>query len=371
MSRINFTTHRGDRAASPFVADTPNVPLHESLIPHLDRQLRSGMKPSRVELASGLPEHGPERAGHERRGHGRGGPGHGAHGAHRGHEAHRWGRPHGADDAPMAHREPRAPGRADRGQPLGSPVRPAPAPTNSLAPQPAPAPARSTAAQPAQAAQPAPARAPAPQPAPAVRAAASPGTPSPAPRPANVRSVEEAAASVVPKFMPVLRGDEAAKDAAILTQADFARAVDQTALDYGLNPQVFRAQLQVESGALTNDFRLAMKHEGDLDRAAENNTSIGIGQISRRFLDGREWSGGGPGNPRVGSQVVTTEQYMNSPTVQLRMAASNIAQRIADNGGLVRGLTYYVSGNAEPNANGQSYIAKINERLKDPAVVGV
>jgi hypothetical protein len=170
--------------------------------------------------------------------------------------------------------------------------------------------------------------------------------------------------------LPVIRGDEQAKDAQIKTQADFGKAVDATAKEYGLDPTAFRAQLQVESGAFSQGFQKAMHQEGDLDRAADNNTSIGLGQISRKYLDGREWSNGGPGNARVGGQVVTTAQYENSVTVQLRMAASNLAQRTADHGGLEQGLSYYVSGNADPsNASGASYIAKINAEMKDPAVV--
>src|SRR5207245_1718111 len=145
-----------------------------------------------------------------------------------------------------------------------------------------------------------------------------------------------------PTFKPVIRGDEEAKDKQIKTQEDFARAADQAARDYGIDPNAFRAQLQAESGAFTQDYKKAMKAEGDLDRKGDNNTSVGLGQISRKYLDNREWADGGPGNARVGKQTVTTEQYMNSPTVQLRMAASNLAQRIADHGGLAQGLAYYV-----------------------------
>jgi hypothetical protein len=138
-----------------------------------------------------------------------------------------------------------------------------------------------------------------------------------------------------------------------------------------LDPNRFRAQLQSESNAFKQDFRKSMQAEGDLDRASENNTSIGLGQISRKFLDGREWSDGGPGNARVGSQVVSTEQYLNSPTVQLRMAASNLTQRIADHGGLEQGLAYYVSGNADPsNSHAAQYLANIEQAMNDPAVIG-
>lgn len=184
----------------------------------------------------------------------------------------------------------------------------------------------------------------------------------------QVKSVDQAVVS--PKFMPVLRGDEKEKDAQIKSQADFGKAVDATAKEYGLDPNVFRAQLQVESGAFSQGYQKAMHQEGDLGRSSDNNTSIGLGQISRKYLDGREWSDGGPGNARVGHQVVTTEQYNNSPTIQLRMAASNLAQRIADHGGLQQGLAYYVSGNDNPNnPNAVSYIQKINAALQDPTVM--
>ena len=213
----------------------------------------------------------------------------------------------------------------------------------------------------------------APAPAPSVSA------PTAAPAPVSstlatpaAHSVKEAASHTQPRFMPVLRGDEQQKDSQIKTQADFGRAADEVAREYGLDPNLFRAQLQSESNAFKQDFRKAMQAEGDLDRAGENNTSIGLGQISRKFLDGREWSDGGPGNARVGSQVVGTDQYMNSPTVQLRMAASNLTQRIADHGGLEQGLAYYVSGNADPgNSHAAQYLANIEQAMNDPAVVGV
>lgn len=200
---------------------------------------------------------------------------------------------------------------------------------------------------------------------------AAPASPLPLSTPAAT-SVTEAASRTRPTFVPVLRGDEQQKDSQIRTQADFGRAADQVAREYGLDPNQFRAQLQAESSAFTQDFRKAMQAEGDLGRASENNTSIGLGQISRKFLDGREWSDGGPGNSRVGSQVVTTEQYMNSPTVQLRMAASNLAQRVADHGGLEQGLAYYVSGNPDPgNEHASKYLDNIDRAMNDPAVVGV
>jgi len=57
-------------------------------------------------------------------------------------------------------------------------------------------------------------------------------------------SVKEAASRTQPQFMPVLRGDEQQKDSQIKTQADFGRAADQVAREYGLDPNLFRAQLQ-------------------------------------------------------------------------------------------------------------------------------
>ena len=201
---------------------------------------------------------------------------------------------------------------------------------------------------------------------------AAPASPLPLSSTPAATSVREAAGRTQPAFMPVLRGDEQQKDSQIRTQADFGRAADQVAREYGLDPNLFRAQLQSESGAFTQDFRKAMQAEGDRDRASENNTSIGLGQISRKFLDGREWADGGPGNSRVGSQVVSTDQYMNSPTIQLRMAASNLAQRVADHGGLEQGLSYYVSGNPDPsNEHASKYLANIDRAMNDPAVVGV
>jgi hypothetical protein len=184
--------------------------------------------------------------------------------------------------------------------------------------------------------------------------------------------VQEAAERTKVQFKPVLRGDEQKKDAQIRTQEDFGRAADEVAREYGLDPNLFRAQLQSESAAFTQDFRKAMAAEGDLGRASENNTSIGLGQISRKFLDGREWADGASGNARVGGQVVSTEQYMNSPTIQLRMAASNLAQRVADHGGLQQGLAYYVSGNADPsNSHAAQYLSNIDRAMKDPKVTDI
>lgn len=170
------------------------------------------------------------------------------------------------------------------------------------------------------------------------------------------------------QFKPVLRGDEQQRDAKIQSQGDFNRAVDEVAKDYGLDPNMFRAQLQAESGAIT-DYKKALGAEGDVDRRGENNTSIGVGQISRKFLDGREWSGDGPGNPRLGSQKVSTEDYLNSPTIQLRMAASNLSQRIEDHGSVERGLSSYVNGSPDPSdPKAARYLENINKFMNDPSI---
>lgn len=182
-------------------------------------------------------------------------------------------------------------------------------------------------------------------------------------------SVDQAAGSTHPQFKPVIRGDEKQSDAQVKNQADFGRLVDRTAREYGLDPNMLRAQLQVESGAFTGGYQSGMRHVGDLDRAPQNNTSLGLGQISQYYLDGGPWSKGGPGDPRLGGQVVTKSEYENSVTIQVRMAAANDALRIADHGGLKQGLSYYVSGNADPsNPSGASYLQKINEAMQNPAV---
>lgn len=194
----------------------------------------------------------------------------------------------------------------------------------------------------------------------------SDGSTGPIPR---STSVDQAAGSTHPQFKPVIRGDEAQSDAQVKNEADFGRLVDKTAREYGLDPNAFRAQLQVESGAFTGGYQGGMQHVGDLDRAPQHNTSLGLGQISEYYLDGGPWSKGGPGDPRLGGQVVTKSEYMNSVTIQVRMAAANDAMRIADHGGLKQGLSYYVSGNADPsNPSGASYIQKINEAMQNPAV---
>ncbi|WP_284406654.1 FmdB family transcriptional regulator [Acidovorax sp. SUPP3434] len=270
-----------------------------------------------------------------------------------------------------------APSSQPGGTPASSPASVPPSAPPSASPSPSPGPAPSPSAGPASP----PSGAPAPTPTHGGTADTVPA-PAPSTSPAipgsgtagndfGTQSVAEGAGKVHPKFEPVLRGDESQKDAQIQTQADFGKAADATAREYGLDPNVFRAQLEVESNAFSKGFQGAMKLEGDLGRAGENNTSIGLGQISRKFLDGREWADGGPGNERVGGQKVSTEQYQGSVTTQLRMAASNLAQRVADHGGLQQGLAYYVSGNPDPgNANASAYIDRINTALKDPAVVG-
>jgi hypothetical protein len=182
----------------------------------------------------------------------------------------------------------------------------------------------------------------------------------------NSRSVEEAAANTNPQFKPVIRGDEAQKDAQITDQASFGRAADEVAKEYGLDPNMFRAQLQKESGAFSQGYQKAMKHEGDLDRAGDNNTSIGLGQTSRKFLDGREWT-----NPKGGT--VTTEQFTNSPTVQLRQAAANLAGWVKDhgNGNLDAGLRGYVSGHTTADSKNQDYIDSINKLMQDKEMMNL
>ena len=183
-------------------------------------------------------------------------------------------------------------------------------------------------------------------------------------------SVSQASSTTHPRFLPVIRGDEAQSDAQVKNQADFGRLVDKTAKEYGLDPNVFRAQLQVESGAFTSGYQNGMHHVGDLDRAPQHNVSLGLGQISEYYLDGGPWSKGGPGDARLGGQVVTTSEYQNSVTVQVRMAAANDAMRIADHGGLPQGLAYYVSGNADPsNPSAASYLQKIDDAMRNPAVI--
>ncbi|GKS93526.1 hypothetical protein AVAK2825_03345 [Acidovorax sp. SUPP2825] len=267
-----------------------------------------------------------------------------------------------------------APSSPSSGAPAASPASaPAASPSSGTSPSPAPSPSAGPASTPSAPPAPTPTQNSTAGTAPAPAPAASPAAPGSgtAGNDFGTQSVAEGAGKVHPKFEPVLRGDESQKDAQIQTQADFGKAADATAKEYGLDPNLFRAQLEVESNAFSKGFQGAMKLEGDLGRAGENNTSIGLGQISRKFLDGREWADGGPGNERVGGQKVSTEQYQGSVTTQLRMAASNLAQRVADHGGLQQGLAYYVSGNPDPgNANASAYIDRINTALKDPAVVG-
>lgn len=184
-------------------------------------------------------------------------------------------------------------------------------------------------------------------------------------------NLQEAENKTHPQFKPILRGDEAQQDAKIHDQASFGKAVDEVAKEYGLDPNMFRAQLQKESGAFTQGYQKAMHQEGDLGRASDNNTSIGLGQISRKFLDGRDWSDGGPNNPRVGGKTVTTEQYMNSPITQLRVAAANIAMRIADNGGVERGLLSYVSGHPTRDAQNGNYVDSINKLMQDGSIINI
>ena len=134
---------------------------------------------------------------------------------------------------------------------------------------------------------------------------------------------------------------------------------------------MFRAQLEKESGAFSQGYVKAMHHEGDLGRAGDNNTSIGLGQISRKYLDGREWSDGGPNNPRVGGKTVTTEQYNNSVIIQLRVAAANDAMRIKDHGGVQPGLLYYVSGHTTKDAQNADYVDSISRLMQDEKLMNI
>lgn len=174
--------------------------------------------------------------------------------------------------------------------------------------------------------------------------------------------------------MPIDRGDEdeKAQNAMIYDQQSFGRAVDRVALEYGLDPNMFRAQLEKESGAFSRDYREAMKHVGDTDRIAQDNASLGLGQISRQFLgDDGIWRDGGPVDPRVGGKPVSVEDYSSSVILQLRVAAANTAMRIADHGGLESGLRYYVSGNASPNPTGDAYLAAIDEIMQNKEYMNI
>jgi hypothetical protein len=185
-------------------------------------------------------------------------------------------------------------------------------------------------------------------------------------------SLKEAAANTKPQFKPILRGDEAQVDASIKSQEDFGRFVDQTAREYGLDPNQFRAQLERESNAFSKGYQYGMNHEGDLDRASDNNTSIGLGQISKNFLDGGPWSDVGPNNPRVGGQTVSEEQYRSSVAVQVRTAAAHDAMRAQDHGGLEPGLAYYVNGSPDTGQQkARDYLDAIEGFMNDPNVIGV
>jgi len=211
-----------------------------------------------------------------------------------------------------------------------------------------------------------------PQKTPSPTAAGNTKSPAPVARGQGANNLDQAASNTHIKFSPVVRGDEASEDAKITDQASFARAVDKTAKEYGLDPNQFRAQLQKESGAMT-DYKKAMHLEGDLGRRSDNNTSIGIGQISRKYLDGRDWSDGGPNNSRVGGKTVTTQMYNNSPTLQLRVAASNLAMRIQDHGGgdLKKGLNFYVSGHTQTDSGNVDYTRSINEIMQNKELMNL
>jgi hypothetical protein len=183
-------------------------------------------------------------------------------------------------------------------------------------------------------------------------------------------NLSQAAANTHIRYMPIHRNADADRreNAQITDQASFGRAVDKVAREYGLDPNQFRAQMQAESGAMTN-FRAAMFHNGDTNRGS--NSSIGIGQISKYYLNGGPWSNGGPNNPRVGGRTVTIAEYNSSALIQLRVAAGNLAMRIQDHGGLVAGLRYYVSGHASADSQNQIYINAINRFMQDKNLMNI
>ncbi len=203
-------------------------------------------------------------------------------------------------------------------------------------------------------------------------AAGSAAPVSATPKGSGSTSVAEAAKKTKPKNVAVLRGDEKQSDDKVKSQADFGRLADKTAKEYGLDPNLLRAEMEKESNAFTKGYEQAMSKEGDLDRQGEGNTSIGIGQISRNFLDGGEWSDEGPNNPRAGGQSVSTEQYNSSVTTQVRLMASNLSMRAQDHGGLEGGLAFYVNGTPDTSqAKAQDYLQGIDEYMNDAGVTEV
>ncbi|HEU4458853.1 MAG TPA: FmdB family transcriptional regulator [Methylibium sp.] len=198
-----------------------------------------------------------------------------------------------------------------------------------------------------------------------------------APRGARATSLDALDRSFDPgdlTFVPIRSPEEARRrDAQIHDEHDFAAAVDEAAARYGIPPELLRAQVQTESWGFGNSsnpdqYLEAMRHRGDLDRG--DNASRGLLQISGNFLDGGEWSAGGPNNPRVGGRSVSREDYDNSITLQLDVGAANLAQRIADGGGLREGLAYYFSGSFDPS-RATGYLEKIDAGLRDEYAQGL
>lgn len=179
----------------------------------------------------------------------------------------------------------------------------------------------------------------------------------------GAHSVREAESKTRIQLKPVLRGDEAKLDAQVHDQASFGRLADQVAKEYGLDPNMFRAQLQAESAAFSNGYKQGMGHRGDLDRGA--NASVGLGQISGNFLNGGPWAMGIAGSPLLGRQTVSSQQYMSSVTTQLRMAAASDALRIHANGSVDAALRQYVSGHTSADPQNQIYIDNINRNMQN------
>lgn len=176
------------------------------------------------------------------------------------------------------------------------------------------------------------------------------------------RNLHEAAGKTHVQLKPVIRGDEAKLDATVHDQASFGRLADKVAKEYGLDPNAFRAQLEAESAAFSNGYKQAMGHRGDVDRGT--NASLGLGQISGNFLNGGPWANALTNTPELGKQNVSMNQYMNSVTTQLRMAAASDALRIHRVGSLDGALREYVSGHSNADPQNQIYIDNINRYMQ-------
>ena len=182
-------------------------------------------------------------------------------------------------------------------------------------------------------------------------------------------NLQAAAANTHVNLKPVIRGDEAKLDAQVHDQASFGRLADQVAKEYGLDPNQFRAQLQAESAAFSNGYKQAMGHRGDVNRGA--NASLGLGQISGNFLNGGPWANALTNTPELGKQNISSQQYMNSVTTQLRMAAASDALRIHRVGSLDGALRQYVSGHSNADSQNQIYIDNINKFMRDQAMMNI